>query len=130
LFGDGRVIVVYKENGELKKINLELKDSKNNKIQVQVRHLKIFPDGTLVVADQNRIYIFEPQGYLLQTFDKKEQYTFTLNQEITLDQETDGKISNIQIIEGGKIIITTTKSIIFYDYEEENRYVEKSRIKK
>jgi glutaredoxin-related protein len=127
LFGDGRVIVVYEENGELKKINLELKDSENNKIQV--RHLKIFPDGTLVVADQNRIYIFEPQGYLLQTFDKKEQYTFTLNQEITLDQETDGKILNIQIIKGGKIIITTTKSIIFYDYEE-NRYVEKSRIKK
>jgi hypothetical protein len=127
LFGDGRVIVVYEENGELKKINLELKDSENNKIQV--RHLKIFPDGTLVVADQNRIYIFEPQGYLLQTFDKKEQYTFTLIQEITLDQETDGKILNIQIIEGGKIIITTTKSIIFYDYEED-RYVEKSRIKK
>jgi hypothetical protein len=113
----------------LKKINLELKDSKNNKIQV--RHLKIFPDGTLVVADKNRIYIFEPQGYLLQTFDKKKQYTFTLNQEITLDQETDGKILNIQIIKGGRIIITTTKSIIFYDYEkEEDRYVEKSRIKK
>jgi hypothetical protein len=130
LFGDGRVIVVYKENGELKKINLELKDSKNNKIQVQVRHLKIFPDGTLVAADQNKIYIFEPQGYLLQTFDKKKQYTFNLIKEITLDQETDGKILNIQIIEGGKIIITTTKSIIFYDYEEENRYVEKSRIKK
>jgi glutaredoxin-related protein len=131
LFGDGRAIVVYKENGELKKINLELKDSKNNKIQVQVRHLKIFPDGTLVVANQNRIYIFEPKGYLLQTFDKKKQYTFTLIQEITLDQETDGKILNIQIIEGGKIIITTTKSIIFYDYEEEeDRYVEKSRIKK
>jgi len=131
LFGDGRVIVVYKENGELKKINLELKDNKNNKIQVQVRHLKIFPDGTLVAADQNRIYIFEPKGYLLQTFDKKKQYTFTLIQEITLDQETDGKILNIQIIEGGRIIITTTKSIIFYDYEkEEDRYVEKSRIKK
>ncbi len=130
LFGDGRVIVVYEENGELKKINLELKDSENNKIQVQVRHLKIFPDGTLVVADQNRIYIFEPQGYLLQTFDKKKQYTFTLIQEITLDQEIDGKILNIQIIEGGKIIVTTTKSIIFYDYEEEDRYVEKSRIKK
>jgi hypothetical protein len=130
LFGDGRVIIVYKENGELKKINLELKDSKNNKIQV--RHLKIFPDGTLVVADQNRIYIFEPKGYLLQTFDKKKQYTFTLIQEITLDQETDGKILNIQIIKGGKIIITTTKSIIFYDYEEEeeDRYVGKSRINK